>query len=79
MSKKPGSKGLEECCTKCGSKEFAIETKTEKRFCSKCRFVWLAMDEKDLMVLALKKEILFLQNKLTNALAEKAKSKEAEA
>jgi len=77
MSKKSAEKVLEECCVKCGSKEFAIEFKTEKRFCGKCRHVWLAMDEKDLMILALKKEISLLQGKLTKLQSEKAKVAES--
>lgn len=77
MAKKGGG-NLTEFCERCGSKEFAIEHKTDKRFCAKCRHVWLAMDKKDLMILALKKDLAFKQNEITNLQHKLAKLKVCE-
>ena len=77
MKKKGGSSNLVEECERCGSKEFAIEDKTDKRFCSKCRHVWLSMDEKDLQILALKKENGYLQDKIRSLTPKKSAESEA--
>lgn len=50
--------GPGEKCSKCGNEDFAISKDVyHKRYCTKCNFVWLPKDEKDIIIDNLKADI----------------------